>query len=381
MQSAGCPVFAPAASGPVRGVVHLLGGAFTGAAPAQAYGFLAATLARAGYTVIATPFGITFDHSAAAAAVTSAWAASLAQLRADPATAWAAPVGAPTHGVGHSMGAHLHALASALRLPGAGDGLGTPHASLTLLAYNNRPVAESIPVPMDGVRAAVEGFGGFAAAAAAAAGFDVGGGGGGGGRRDVPVPVGAAGASAAAPSTPSADSLIKAGIAALAAAGVPVDASTLAGLAPALDQFGGLADEVGAGTAEFSPTPATAKALIAGGYSVPRTLLVRFADDAIDETPELGAILRGINAAGTAVETLPGTHVTPCGPDVAVAGGGGGGRGGGDPPSLPSILGLLAAGGAAALQVDSRRLADKVVGFLDAQPVPRAALPSRESIF
>ena len=173
-QSAGCPVFAPAASGPVRGVVHLLGGAFTGAAPAQAYGFLAASLARAGYTVIYTPYGVKFDHSAAAASVTAAWAAALAGLRADPATAWAAPLGVRTHGLGHSMGAHLHALAAALRLPGSGDGLGSPHASLTLLAYNNRPVSESIPVPMDGVRAAVEGFGGLAEAAAAAAGFDLG---------------------------------------------------------------------------------------------------------------------------------------------------------------------------------------------------------------
>ena len=34
-------------------------------------------------------------------------------------------------------------------------------ASLALLAYNNRPVAESIPVPLDGVRAAVEGIGGM----------------------------------------------------------------------------------------------------------------------------------------------------------------------------------------------------------------------------
>lgn len=315
-----------------------------------------------------TPFGVTFDHSAAAAAVTGAWVAALAGLRADPATAWAAPPGVPTHGLGHSMGAHLHALAASLRLPGSGDGAGTPHASLTLLAFNNRSVSESVPVPMDGVRAAVEGFGGFAAAAAAAAGFDLG-----GGRPDVPVPAGVAGASPAS-SAPTADSLIRAGIAALTAAGVPVDASSLAGLAPALDQFGGLAGEVGAGADEFIPTPAQAKALIAAGFAVPRALLVRFADDTIDETPELGRILSGINAGGTIVEILPGTHVTPCGPDVTV-GGGGGGPGNGDPP-LPSLLGLLAAGGAAALQVDSRRLADRVVGFLDAQPGPRAALPA-----
>ena len=324
--------------------------------------------------MIATPYGVTFDHSAAAVAVTGAWAAALAALRADPATAWAAPPGAPTHGLGHSMGAHLHALGAALRLPGAGDCAGSPHASLTLLAYNNRPASESIPVPMDGVRAAMEGMGGFATAAAAAAGFDLGGG---SGRPDVPVPAGAAGASASTSGSgaPTADSLIRAGIAALTAAGVPVDAASLAGLAPALDQFGGLAGEVGAGADEFTPPPAQAKALIAAGYSVPRTLLVKFADDAIDETPELARILKGINAAGTTVETLPGTHVTPCGPDVTVGGGGGGG-GLGSGEGLPSLLGLLAAGGAAALQVDSRRLADRAVGYLDAQPVPRAALPA-----
>ena len=195
------------------------------------------------------------------------------------------------------------------------------------------------------------------------------------GRTDVPVPAAAAGASPSSSSggAPTADSLIRAGIAALTAAGVPVDASSLAGLAPALDQFGGLAGEVGLGAEEFTPPPAVAKALIASGYSIPRTLLVKFADDAIDETPELGRVLKGINASGTVVETLPGTHVTPCGPDVTVGSGGGVGVGG---ESLPSILGLLAAGGAAALQVDARRLADRVVGFLDAQPVARAALPA-----
>jgi hypothetical protein len=323
--------------------------------------------------VIATPYGVTFDHAAAASAVTTAFSAALEGLRADPATAWAAPRGVPTHGVGHSMGAHLHALAAALLLPGAGDAAtGTPHASLALLAYNNRPVAESIPVPLDGVRAAVEGLGGFASAAAAAAGIDFGsvGGGGGGGRPDVPVPASAAGAGPSSSTTstpPSADALIKAGLAALASAGVAVDASTLDGLAPALDQFSGLAGEVGAGAADFSPSPAVARQLISSSYSVPRTLLIAFAEDAIDETPALEAVLRAINDAGTVVEKLPGTHVTPCGPDVAL--------GASPEPGLPSLLGLLAASGAAAMQGDARRLGDRVVAWLDATPVVRAMLP------
>jgi hypothetical protein len=64
--------------------------------------------------------------------------------------------------------------------------------------------------------------------------------------------------------------------------------------------------QVGDGVTEFTPAPAESRALITASYRVPRTLLVRFEEDSIDETPEMAALL---------AEAL---------------GGGGGGGGGGD---------------------------------------------------
>ena len=85
---------------------------------------------------------------------------------------------------------------------------------------------------------------------------------------------------------------------ALASAGVPVDASALVGLAPALDQLTSVAAEVEGGAAAFDPPPAATRALVQSAYAVPRTLLIAFEDDTIDETPDMAGVLRGISAAG-----------------------------------------------------------------------------------
>lgn len=73
------------------------------------YPLLLTKLADAGYTCIATPFAVTFNHVGCARDVHAAFLAAVAQLRAGRGT-WAAPAGVPTHGVGHSNGALLHAL-------------------------------------------------------------------------------------------------------------------------------------------------------------------------------------------------------------------------------------------------------------------------------
>jgi hypothetical protein len=49
-----------------KGVVHFLGGAFAGAAPQLLYNSFVELLADAGYTVIATPYKVTFRHDACA---------------------------------------------------------------------------------------------------------------------------------------------------------------------------------------------------------------------------------------------------------------------------------------------------------------------------
>lgn len=56
--------------------------------------------------------------------------------------------------------------------------------------------------------------------------------------------------------------------------------------------------QVGDGLEEFSPTPAEGRALITSGYRVPFTLLVRFENDAIDETRAVADVLQAANPAG-----------------------------------------------------------------------------------
>ena len=48
--------------------------------------------------------------------------------------------------------------------------------------------------------------------------------------------------------------------------------------------------QIEAGTTEFTPTPFESRALISQSYRVPRTLLVRFADDSIDATAEIAPV-------------------------------------------------------------------------------------------
>lgn len=56
--------------------------------------------------------------------------------------------------------------------------------------------------------------------------------------------------------------------------------------------------QVGDGNLDFIPTPAESRALIGSAYRVPYTLLIRFENDAIDETPDMNRILSSANPAG-----------------------------------------------------------------------------------
>ena len=84
LQVAGSWVVAPAAGRP-RGTVHFLGGAFAGAAPQVAYALLLQLLAEAGYTCVATPYAVTFQHLVCASAVQQA---RLGWLQCLPVLAW-----------------------------------------------------------------------------------------------------------------------------------------------------------------------------------------------------------------------------------------------------------------------------------------------------
>ena len=67
-QAGGAWVTGPG-SGRPKGTVHFLGGAFAGASPQLIYPLLLQMLARAGYTVVSTPYAVTFKHVDCACAV------------------------------------------------------------------------------------------------------------------------------------------------------------------------------------------------------------------------------------------------------------------------------------------------------------------------
>jgi hypothetical protein len=67
---------------------------------------------------------------------------------------------------------------------------------------------------------------------------------------------------------------------------------------------------------EFTPSPLETNELIAKHYEVRRNLLIKFTNDDIDQTVSLTQVLQQRFPNMVAVQTLPGSHLTPLGQDV-----------------------------------------------------------------
>lgn len=67
------------------------------------------------------------------------------------------------------------------------------------------------------------------------------------------------------------------------------------------------------GRQEWSPSPSETAKLIRSYYSAPRTMLMRFTDDGLDETSQLTSMLQQDGAMSTdlTLRTLPGNHLRP----------------------------------------------------------------------
>jgi len=86
-----------------------------------------------------------------------------------------------------------------------------------------------------------------------------------------------------------------------------------------LDQIPAVFDQMSQGVSEFTPTPSQNRATASLAYAVPNNLLVKFTQDAIDETDTLEEVLRGrTEALGGKLNkvVLNGNHLTPIAPDV-----------------------------------------------------------------
>jgi len=68
---------------------------------------------------------------------------------------------------------------------------------------------------------------------------------------------------------------------------------------------------------EFTPSPQETSDLIAKSYEVRRNLLIKFANDDIDQTVSLTQVLQQRFPNMVALQTLPGNHLTPLGQDVS----------------------------------------------------------------
>lgn len=67
---------------------------------------------------------------------------------------------------------------------------------------------------------------------------------------------------------------------------------------------------------EFTPSPQETDDLVYQNYEIRRNLLIKFANDTIDQTTNLHQILQSRFPGMTALQMLPGSHITPLGQEV-----------------------------------------------------------------
>ncbi|CAE7192785.1 ASNSD1 [Symbiodinium sp. CCMP2456] len=262
----GCPVFVPSEP---RRQVHFIGGAFVGASPKLFYKDFLESLAEEGEAVVvATPYKLTFDYDAMATDTSSKFDQVVAQLaEEDPAMK-----DLPSAAIGHSCGALLHTLLAVAH---------GRHEACILMAFNNKPVSDAIPVPLppppedpklrERLRNGVEGA-----------------------LADAPVEEALAAAERA--------------IRAAGAAAPSEDFSSRT--APVLSQWGPLLGSVVEGRTEFTLSTEDISARVLSEFPSTRTLVVQFANDFTDESDRLMDLIR---QGGGEVEKLrfPGGHTTP----------------------------------------------------------------------
>lgn len=131
---AGCAVLLPAGEPPAA-VLHFTGSALASAAPLPFYrGFLERLSEECSAAVVATPYVELHDLDAAAEEAEGRFNAALQELQASGCTDLA---GLPVFGVGHSLGAVVTLLV----------GAGGHRSGSVLLAFNQQAITEALPLP------------------------------------------------------------------------------------------------------------------------------------------------------------------------------------------------------------------------------------------
>lgn len=289
-QVSGVAVLRPPPWVPVRAVVHFIGGAFVGAAPQWTYRNFLTALSGRGVWVFATPLATSFDHLKLVTAASESFEQAYQQVLAQGCLEASVPV----YGMGHSMGALLLAL--------TGCGVGVPeHYSKrlqgqVLISYNSQSLAGAVPLwrelwTREDFRPSIQQLAERLEAAGEAGAADI--------------------------------AAVALDVAALTArfVGLEGGAALLGGgervaelYAPALAQLPPLFRDVAAGVDDFAPASAAVSERISAEY--PRelpVLLVKFAGDPIDQTPQLERALRAGHERRVAPRRveLRGSHASP----------------------------------------------------------------------
>lgn len=253
----------------IKGVVHFLGGAFAGAAPSSLYSGLIQGLSKAGFLVLSTPYQVTFKHDDCARSLYERFD-SLYSEAVDVYSERYPSVdvsSVPCIAVGHSNGALMHSLMSSM--------YESRYAASILISFNNREVKEAVPVPLDPLR-------------------------------DAAMQLQRQAAETLEDQSNSLETRAR-GLVRDLTSDIEIETST--------SQIGSVLDEVADGNLEFSPSPQENAVLISEGYSVPKTLILQFQDDSIDQSKELFRMLkRGRRRSVTFVSLDYGSHVSPVGP-------------------------------------------------------------------
>ena len=266
------------------GVIHFLGGAFVGAAPHITYRYLLESLNAAGFIIVATPYRLDMDYLRSCDEILVKFDAVAVDLAGQYG-----PL--PVIGLGHSCGALLQTLITCL-FPEA------PRAINVLISFNNRPVNAAIPA------------------------FE-----------ELIVPL----SEQIMGETERSASLRSAVVNARVAIDKAIDLFALSQLAPAFlgeeliplfrqvveigDQVPPLLKIIAQGQREFVPSPADTKEVCRRMYRARRTLLIKFENDALDESEDIEKVLREANTImrmkrpmvemEVDLKVMSGTHITP----------------------------------------------------------------------
>ncbi|KAG0467737.1 hypothetical protein HPP92_019317 [Vanilla planifolia] len=137
-----CLVVPPPAGRQPLAVVKFLGGAFVGAAPELSYSLLIELLSKEGFLIVSVPYGVTFDHSAAAREVYERFHTCFDRLISsgvpDSDLTGSELDGLPLYSVGHSNGALLQMLVGSYfpdKIPKAN----------VVISFNNKPASQAVP--------------------------------------------------------------------------------------------------------------------------------------------------------------------------------------------------------------------------------------------